>query len=45
MTIFEALAVLESAVLECTKRNVNTPVATAAMDLLAPYVKPKLVVA
>ena len=45
MTIFEALAVLESAVLECTKRNVNTPEATAAMDLLAPYVKPKLVVA
>ena len=45
MTIFEALAVLESAVLECTKRNVNTPEATAAMDLLAPYVRPKLVVA
>ena len=45
MTIFEALAILESAVLECKKRNVNTPEATAAMDLLAPYVRPKLVVA
>ena len=45
MTIFEALVVLESAVLECKKRNVNTPEATAAMDLLAPYVRPKLVVA
>ena len=45
MTIFEALAILESAVLECKKRNVNTPEATAALDLLAPYVRPKLVVA
>src|SRR4029077_19196468 len=45
MNIFEALAILESAVLECKKRNVNTPEATEALDLLAPYVKPKLVVA
>ena len=45
MNIFEALAILESAVLECEKRNVNTPEATEALDLLAPYVRPKLVVA
>ena len=45
MNIFEALAILESAVLECKKRNVNTQEATEALDLLAPYVKPKLVVA
>jgi hypothetical protein len=45
MNIFEALAILESAVLECKKRNVNTPEATEGLDLLAPYVRPKLVVA
>jgi hypothetical protein len=45
MNIFEALAILESAILECKKRNVNTPKATEALDLLAPYVRPKLVVA
>ena len=45
MNIFEALAILESAVLECKKRNVNTPEATAALNLLAPYVRSKLVVA
>jgi hypothetical protein len=45
MNIFEALAILESAVLECKKRSVNTPEATEALDLLAPYVRPKLVVA
>jgi hypothetical protein len=45
MNIFEALAILESAVLECKKRNVNTPDATEALDLLAPYFRPNLVVA
>jgi hypothetical protein len=46
MNIFEALAILESVVLECKKRNVNTPeAATEALDLLAAYVRPKLVVA
>ena len=45
MTIFEALAILETAVLDCKKKNVNTPEATAALDLLAPYVRPKLAVA
>ena len=45
MNIFEALATLESAVLECKKRNVNTPEGAEALALLARYVKPKLVVA
>jgi hypothetical protein len=45
MNIFEALAILESVVLECKKRNVNTPEATQALDFLATYVRPKLVVA
>jgi hypothetical protein len=45
MNIFEALAILESVVLECKKRNVNTPEATQALDFLAAYVRPKLVVA
>jgi hypothetical protein len=45
MTILEALAILESAVSECKKRNVHTPEATAALDLLAPYVRPKLLIA
>ena len=45
MTVLEALAILESAVLECKQRNVNTTEATTALDLLAPYVRPKLVVA
>ena len=45
MTIFEALAILETAVLNCKKKDVNTPEATAALDLLAPYIRPKLVVA
>ena len=45
MNIFEALAILESVVLECKKRNVNTPEAAQALDFLAAYVRPKLVVA
>jgi hypothetical protein len=45
MNILEALAILESAVSECKKRNVNTPAATEALNLVAPYIRPKLVVA
>jgi hypothetical protein len=45
MNIFEVLAILEIAVLECKKRNVKTPETTEALNLLAPYVRPKLVVA
>jgi hypothetical protein len=44
MNIFEALNILESAVLDCEKRNVNTE-ATEALNLLAPYVRPRLVLA
>jgi hypothetical protein len=43
MNLFEALNILESAVLNCEKRNVNTPAATEALNLLAPYVRPRLV--
>src|SRR5262249_55116237 len=45
MTVLEALAILEAATLECKQRNVNTPEAIGALDLLALYVRPKLVVA
>jgi hypothetical protein len=45
MTVLEALAIIEAAVVECKKRNVNTPETTEALALLAPYVRPKLVVA
>jgi hypothetical protein len=41
MTALEALAILEAAVLECKKRNVNTPEVKAALDLLAPHTQPK----
>ena len=41
MTVLEALAILESAVLECKKRNVNTPEVKAALDSLERYVWPK----
>jgi hypothetical protein len=40
MTILEALAVLEAAVLECKKRDVNTPEVNQALDLLEPYIRP-----
>jgi hypothetical protein len=40
MTILEALAVLEAAVLECKKRNIDTPEVRAALDLLEPYIRP-----
>jgi hypothetical protein len=42
MTILEALATLEAAVLECKKRDINTPEVKEALDLLEPYVWPKL---
>jgi hypothetical protein len=34
MTVLEALAVLEAAVLECKKRDVNTPEVREALDFL-----------
>jgi hypothetical protein len=33
MTALEALATLESAVLECKQRNINTPEVKEALDL------------
>ena len=44
MTDLEALATLESAVLECKKRTVNTPEVSEALDLLERYVWPKWLV-
>ena len=43
MTILEALAILEAAVLECKKRDINTPEVKAA-DLLEPYIWPKWII-
>ena len=42
MTVLEALATLESAVLECKQRDLNKPEVKAALDLLEPYIWPKL---
>lgn len=44
MTILEALAILEPAVLECKKRDINTPEVKAALDLLEPYIWPKWII-
>jgi hypothetical protein len=41
MTVLEALAILEAAVLECKKRDVDTPEVKAALDFLEPYVRPQ----
>jgi len=41
MTVLEALAILEAAILECKKRNVNTPEVKSALELLEPYVRPQ----
>src|SRR4029077_7084725 len=40
MTVLEALAILEDAVLECKQRNVNTPEVTEALDFLEPHIRP-----
>jgi hypothetical protein len=40
MTVLEALAILEAGVLECKKRDVDTPEVRAALDLLEPYIRP-----
>ena len=44
MTILEALAILEAAVLECKKRDINTPEVKNAVDLLEPYIWPKWII-
>jgi hypothetical protein len=41
MTFLEALAILEAAVLECKKREFNTPEITYALNLLEPYIRPE----
>src|SRR5262245_21546401 len=40
MTVLEALAILETATLECKKREVDTPELRAALDLLQPHIQP-----
>jgi hypothetical protein len=41
MTVLEALAILEAAVLECKKRDVDTPEVRAALDSLEQHTQPK----
>jgi hypothetical protein len=40
MTVLEALTILEAAVLECKKRDINAPEVTDALNLLEPYIRP-----
>ena len=44
MTVLQALTALEAAVLECKKRNVNTPEVKNALDSLERYIYPKWLV-
>jgi len=44
MTVLEALAILEAAVLECKKKDINPPEVKNALDLLEPYVRPKWII-
>ena len=37
----EALAILESATVECKKRDINTPKVRNALDLLQPHIRPE----
>ena len=39
MTVLEALAILETAVLECKKRDINTPEVHEALTLLEPHIQ------
>ena len=41
MTLLQALAILEAAVLECKKRNIDTPELREALDFLEPYIRPE----
>jgi hypothetical protein len=40
MTVLEALATLEAAMLECKKRDINTPQVREALDFLEPHIQP-----
>src|SRR5215813_3039285 len=44
MTVLEALAILEAAVLECKKKDINTPEVKNALDLLEPYIRPPWII-
>jgi hypothetical protein len=39
MIALQALAILESAVLECKQRSIDTPEVMEALNLLAPHIK------
>jgi hypothetical protein len=41
MTALEALAILEAAVLECKKWDINTPEMREALNLLEPHIQPE----
>jgi len=41
MTVLEAFAILESATLECKKRDINTPEVREALDLLEARIRPE----
>lgn len=40
MTVWEALAILESATLECKQRDIYTPEVGGGLDLLEPHIQP-----
>jgi hypothetical protein len=40
MTVLNALAILEAAVLECKQRNVDTQEVREALDFLEPHIRP-----
>ena len=44
IAVLEALAILEAGVLECKKRDINTPEVKDALDLLERYIYPKWLV-
>src|SRR5882724_13420653 len=41
MTVSEALSILESATVECKKRDIDTPEVREALDLLEPHIRPE----
>jgi hypothetical protein len=44
MTVLEALAILESATLECKKRDMNTLEVREALNFLEPHIQPEWLV-
>src|SRR5262245_41466615 len=44
MIALQALAILESAVLECKQRSIDTPEVIEALDLLAPHIQRQWVI-